>query len=52
MAKETKLDKWFETKEPTVSEKTRKLQDDFDNIFGDMLKQFKIKSFKEERIGK
>ena len=52
METKSKLDKWFETKEPKVSPDTKRLQDEFDNVFGDMLKEFKIKSFKEERIGK
>ena len=52
MEKENKLNKWFEVKEPKVSPDTKRLQDEFDNVFGDMLKEFKIKSFKEERIGK
>ena len=50
MEAKNKLNKWFETKEPSISEKSKNLQNQFDNAFGDMMKEFKIKSFKEERI--
>lgn len=41
--------KWFEVTKPKVSETAKQLHDEFDNVFGDMLKEFNIKTFKEER---
>lgn len=47
--KENKFEQWFEVKEKKISADVKHVQDEFDNVFGDMLKEFNIKSIKEER---